>query len=413
VAFVPGDIRGFDVIHVSNFREGLSGKALGLGYSTTLNRAPRARNRKRTTCDIGDTLMRRFVWTAIFLLLGCSQARADKLVRIAGGGTEIDNVPAVNAKLSQPFGIDFDKAGSYYLVELTGQRILKVDTKGTLTILGGTGKKGNSGDAGPATKATFNGMHSLAVTPAGILYAADTWNNRVRKLDTKSGIIQAFAGTSKKASKSDGSPALQADLGGIYCVAFNFDQSKLYLTDLDLRKIYYVDMKTGMLHHVAGNGLKGVPKDGSDAKAAPLVDPRAACVDRQGNVYILERGGHAMRVVNPAGKIRTVVGTGMPGNSGDGGDALMATLKGPKHLCVDLDDNVIIADTANHVIRKYTPKDGKIIRLAGTGKKGESNDGGAPLTVSFNEPHGVLVHRTTGVLYIVDSMNHRVFRWEK
>ncbi len=88
-------------------------------------------------------------------------------------------------------------------------------------------------------------------------------------------------------------------------------------------------------------------------------------------------------------------------------------MNGPKHLCVDRDDNVVIADTANHVIRKYTPKDGTIVRLAGTGKKGESGDGGDPLSVSFNEPHGVFVHATTGVLYIVDSNNHRVFRWEK
>jgi sugar lactone lactonase YvrE len=167
------------------------------------------------------------------------------------------------------------------------------------------------------------------------------------------------------------------------------------------------------LHHVAGNGQKkGVPADGADAKTSPLVDPRAACVDRQGNVYILERGGHALRVVDTSGKIRTVVGTGKAGNTGDGGDARKATLNGPKHLCVDLDDTVIIADTANHVIRKYTPKDGKIIRLAGTGKKGDSKDGGDPLKVSFNEPHGVLVH-PSGTMYIVDSMNHRVFRWEK
>src|SRR5262249_43703906 len=149
--------------------------------------------------------------------------------------------------------------------------------------------------------------------------------------------------------------------------------------DLDTRKIHYVDMKNGTLHHVAGNGKKGVPADGADAKAQPLVDPRAACVDRQGNVYILERGGHALRVVDAAGKIRTIAGTGKAGNAGDGGDARKAALNGPKHLCVDRDDNVIIADTANHVIRKYTPRDGKIMRLAGTGMKGESKDGGEPL----------------------------------
>src|SRR5437660_340676 len=122
-----------------------------------------------------------------------SAAQADKLVRIAGGGAEENNVPATKAKLIQPFGIDFDKAGNFYLVELQGDRILKVDTKGVFTIVAGTGKKGNSGDGGPALQATFNGMHSLAVTPDGILYAADTWNNRVRKIDPTAGTIAAFA----------------------------------------------------------------------------------------------------------------------------------------------------------------------------------------------------------------------------
>lgn len=351
-------------------------------------------------------------WLFAFIIFSvASTARADKLVRIAGGGTQENNVPATNAKLIQPFGIDFDKAGNYYLVELKGERVLKVDPKGNFTILGGTGVKGNAGDDGPALKASFNGMHSLAVTPDGNIYAADTWNNRVRKIDP-SGKITAFAGSGKKGDKGFGGPAAQADLGGLYCIAFNADSTKLYLTDLDNRRIHVVDMKTGVLDLIAGNGKKGVPEDGADAKTAPLVDPRAACVDRKGNVYILERGGHALRVVNPSGKIRTVAGTGKAGNTGDGGDARMATLNGPKHLCVDLDDNVILADTANHVIRKYTPKDGKIVRLAGTGKKGDSKDGGAPLSVSFNEPHGVYVH-ADGTLYIVDSMNHRVFRWEK
>src|SRR5439155_9071024 len=116
---------------------------------------------------------------------------------------------------------------------------------------------------------------------------------------------------------------------------------------------------------VAGNGQKGRPQDGADAAKAPLVDPRAVTVDKQGNLWILERSGHALRVVDSAGKIRTVAGTGKAGLSGDGGDALKAQLNGPKHLCLDLDGNVIIADTANHVIRKYVVGEGKIVRVAG------------------------------------------------
>jgi DNA-binding beta-propeller fold protein YncE len=353
-----------------------------------------------------------FLLALIFISSMNSFARADKLVLVAGGGTETENVPATKAKLIAPFGVDFDAQDNMYLVELSGERALKVDTKGTLTILAGTGKKGNTGDNGPARQATFNGMHSLAVHPDGAIYLADTWNNRIRKIDPQTGTITPFAGTGEKAFGGDGGPALEAKFDGVFCIAFDIKGTKMVVTDLGNRRIRVIDMKTGVINTAAGNGAKGSPKDGADAKSAPLVDPRAACVDRQGNLYILERSGHALRVVDGAGKIRTIVGIGKAGNSGDGGDAHKATLNGPKHLCVDLEDNVIIADTANHVIRKYTPKDGKIVRIAGTGKKGMSGPGGNPLEVSFNEPHGVYVH-PSGTLYIVDSNNGRVFRLEK
>ena len=75
---------------------------------------------------------------------------------------------------------------------------------------------------------------------------------------------------------------------------------------------------------MAGNGERGVPKDGAEAKFSPLIDPRAVTVDSKGNVYILERSGHALCVVDPSGKIKTVVGTGKPGAGGDGGPALKA-----------------------------------------------------------------------------------------
>jgi sugar lactone lactonase YvrE len=348
---------------------------------------------------------------AIFLLIAPS-GRADKLLLVAGGGAGENNLPATQARLTQPFAIDFDQAGNAYVVELKGGRVLRIDPKGILTVIAGTGAQGNDGDGGPALKATFNGMHNLAVTPDGTAYVADTWNNRIRRIDPHTGMVYAFAGTGKKGYSGDGGPAIDAQFGGIYCLAFNADFSKLYVADLDNRRIRVIDMKTGVVDLVAGNGRKGVPQDGTDAGAAPLVDPRAVAVDGKGNIYILERSGHALRVVDSAGRIRTIAGTGRPGNTGDGGDARQAMVNEPKHLCVDRDDNVIVADTDNHVIRKYTPVDGKIVRIAGTGQKGDSGDGGDPLHVSLNEPHGVRVDRD-GTLYIVDSMNGRVFRWVK
>jgi sugar lactone lactonase YvrE len=295
---------------------------------------------------------------------------------------------------------------------MTGQRVRKVDAKGILTTIAGTGQKGDGGDGEAATKAQFNGMHSLAVTANGDLYLADTWNNRVRKIDAKTGVITTVAGTGQKGFSGDGGPAAKAQFGGIYCVALDPKGERLYLADLDNRRIRVVDLKSGTVNTVAGNGERGVPKDGADARSAPLVDPRAVAVDAKGNVYILERSGHALRVVDDKGKIRTVAGTGKAGATGDGGDARQATLNGPKHLCIDLEGNVLIADTENHLIRKYLPKEGKIVRVAGTGKKGADGVGGDPLKADLSQPHGVYMH-PSGVLYISDSSNHRVLKIEK
>lgn len=345
------------------------------------------------------------------LILLPADALADRLVLVAGGGDEAEDVPATRAKLNSPFGVDFDKAGNMFICELEGERLLRVDAKGILKIIGGTGKTGNSGDGGPARQATFNGMHNLAISPTtGDVYLADTWNNRIRKYDPRTGTITAFAGTGMKGYAGDGGPAADADFGGIYCLCFNADGSKLYACDLDNRRIRVIDMRSGRVELAAGNGEKGVPVDRAAAVKSPLVDPRAVAVDRQGRLYVLERSGNALRVVGPRGKIRTVVGSGEAGLHLDP-EPLRCQLNGPKHLCIDLDDNVIIADTANHRILKYSPAANTVTLLAGTGQKGESGAGGPPLEVAFNEPHGVFV-TPAGVLYIVDSRNHRVFRWE-
>jgi len=116
-------------------------------------------------------------------------------------------------------------------------------------------------------------------------------------------------------------------------------------------------------------------------------------------------------VVDKAGRIRTVVNaSGKKGGDGDSGNALDATLNGPKHLCVDKDDSVIIADAESHLVRRYIPATGKIERIAGTGTQGSAGVGGDPKECQLARPHGVTVHPRTGELYITDSYNHRVLK---
>jgi sugar lactone lactonase YvrE len=346
---------------------------------------------------------------ACLATLGRSELQAERIVLFAGTGTGATG-KATECRLHSPFGTVSDNAGNIYIVEYAGgDRLLKVDKTGNLSVAAGTGEKGDSGDGGPATQASFNSMHSLALGQDGLVYLTDSFNKRIRTYDPKTGLVKAFAGTGKKGFSGDGGPASKADFGDVYCAAFGPDGRKLYLADLDNRRIRMIDTKTGIVSTVAGNGTKGVPPDGTLATEAPLVDPRAVAVDSKNNIYILERGGNALRVVDPKGKIRTVAGTGKKGLDGDNGPALTATFSGPKHIWVDAQDDVLIADSDNHVIRKYSPKTGTIVRIAGTGTKGTGGLGGSPLEAELNQPHGVYTDRN-GAIFISDSTNDRVLK---
>ena len=298
--------------------------------------------------------------------------------------------------LSEPFGVDVAADNSLWVVEMAGNRVRRVDPSGKVTTV----------------VEGLKGPHSIAVGPGGILYIADTNNHRILRYDPTSNTTTPFAGTGKKGYAGDGGPAASAEFGAIYSVAFDPKGETMVLADLDNRRVRAIDMKAGVVRTVAGDGSRGVPKDGSVAAQSPLVDPRAAAIDGEGNVYIAERGGHALRVVDKSGVIRTVAGTGKAGGSGDGGPALAATLNGPKHLAIDRDGGVLIADTENHTIRKYHPKDGTITRVAGTGKRGKGDLGKPPTEVALDRPHGVFVG-PDGSLYIADSDNGRVLKVDR
>src|SRR5262245_36071963 len=175
--------------------------------------------------------------TTVLLLTAAAAADGGKIVLVAGGGDKEPPAPATQARLIAPFGVDFDRAGNAYVVELSGQRVHKIDAKGLLTTVAGrTKEKGDAGDGGPAAKALFNGMHSLAIAPTGDVYLADTWNNCVRKIDPKTNTISRVAGTGQKGYSGDGGPAAKAQFGGIYCVALDPKGERLYLADLDNRR---------------------------------------------------------------------------------------------------------------------------------------------------------------------------------
>ncbi len=321
-----------------------------------------------------------------------------RIERIAGGGTEGDGAPATRARLIEPFAVGFDAAENLYIAEMEGgDRVRKVDRRGRISTVAGTGTAGFSGDNGPANRAQVNGPHHLLVRPDGEILLADTFNNRVRRIDPKTGIISTLVGTGESGFSGDGGPATHARFGNIICLALSGRGDRLYLCDIGNRRIRAMDIRTGVVFTVAGNGQRGVPEDGQLTLRAPLVNPRAIALDVQDNLYILERSGNALRVVSRDGRIRTLL---------DG-------LNGPKHLCIDSRGSVLIADTENHRILRYDPETGQASTVVGSGKPAPPNAPpdadlkGTAQEINLSRPHGVYV-RKDDTLLIADSDNGRI-----
>ena len=304
--------------------------------------------------------------------------------------------------LRSPFGVDFDRDGNMFIVELEGGRVHERPDDGSVVVIAGDGSKGADGDGGPAAKATFNGMHNLAITRAGKAYIADSFNSRIREIDLGTRRIRTIAGTGEPGFSGDGGPAAEAQFNEIICVTLNPAEDTLYLADIRNRRIRAIDLSSDeqTVRTVAGNGEKSVPRDGAVAADGPLFDPRAVAPGADGRVYVLERGGHALRVIDANGAIRTVAGTGKQGYAD--GPALEAQFAGPKHLCLDDAGRVYIADDVNAAIRCYDPETRTVTTILGRGH-------GDP-RIKLDRPHGVTWE--DGMLYVVDSGNDRILRVE-
>lgn len=350
---------------------------------------------------------------AILTHIGISSAEAGKIVLLAGGGESEPPCKATDVKLKEPFYAEPDPQGRLVIAEMAGgQRILRIDDSGHLIRIAGTGRQGKPAiGPQPALEASFDGVHNHAIDrKSGDIYFADTWNAVVRKLDAATGQVVTIAGTGEIGYSGDDGPAKDAKFGGVYCVALSPDGSRLHLADLHNYVIRTIDLKSGIVRRTAGNGKKGRPIEGGVANQQSLVDPRAVAEDADGNVYVLERGGNALRVVRPDGTIRTVVNdAGQKGQGGVGGPALSCELNGPKHIVIGRNGSVLIADAENHRILRYRRDAADVELVAGTGVAGNNGIGGPPEKAGLNRPHGIF-ETSDGTIFVTDSYNDRVLK---
>jgi sugar lactone lactonase YvrE len=321
------------------------------------------------------------------------------------------------AHINNPYGlIELPDHSALYWVDNGSNRILRLDHKTKkISVVAGTGTKGFSGDGGPAKSAQLAQPHEIRFDSKGNLYVVERDNYVVRRIDMKTGIITTFAGTpEKKGFSGDGGPATKALFNQPHGIAVDRSDN-LYICDVLNNRVRRVDAKTGIITTFAGSGEAGRTPDDGPLATTPIAGPRSLEITRAGKIYVALREGNGVLDLDAkSGHVKRIAGSGESGYSGDGGPATAARfggsapggLTGPKGLCVSEDGRIMyIADTESHVIRRIDLRTGIISTAAGTGQRGDGPDGD-PLKCAMNRPHGVSMRNN--VLYIGDSENHRI-----
>jgi uncharacterized protein (TIGR03437 family) len=336
------------------------------------------------------------------------------IVTVAGsdldGGFDGDGGPASSALLDQPYGVAVDNAGAVYIADTLNHRIRKVGPEGTISTIAGSGPTGSGnggfgGDGGLAVNARLDEPHGVAVDGNGVLYIADTYNNRVRRV-TPDGVISTIAGTGEGGPAGDGGPATAAQLDEPRALAFDLAGNLLIVAMISdvVRKI----AADGTITTVAGNHETDYAGDGGPATAASLHLPQGIAVGGDGAIFIADTYNRRVRRVSPGGTIDTLAGNGISRYGGDGGPAELAVLNMPEGLATGPEGSLYVADSRNHRIRKITA-DNQITTVAGAGRAGLAGDGGPATDALLFSPHGVAIDAAGGLL-IADSDNGRVRR---
>ena len=330
-----------------------------------------------------------------------------------------DGGPASQADTCFPAGIaagvplsnNTAYAAAYvYIADSCNNRIRMITMSlGIITTVAGTGAAAYGGDKGLALNATLNGPSSVAFdSKYSNIYIADTYNNRIRMINTKTNIITTVAGTGSYGYSGRGDLATLAMLNNPLGVAWDSFSSRLYIADSNNHRIRVIDGSTAIITSVAGTGVAGYSGDSLQADKAALSYPAKITTDSSGNLYIADTGNHRIRmVIKNTGIITTLAGAGAAGYSGDGMKAVRALLFKPSDVSLDLLGNVYIADTINNRIRKVDMISGIITTVAGTGTAGYSGDGGPATGALLSQPLSIDIDGA-GTVYIADTSNSRV-----
>lgn len=309
-----------------------------------------------------------------------------------GGYTITTSGPAstLGSQLADAVGLTMDPAGNLYVSLQGSHMIRKITPAGTVTPFAGLAPEAGVAD-GTGTDARFRAPYGLALDPAGNLYVADWSNSAIRKI-TPTGTVTTVV-------IRDVGAAAAAGVGLITSIAID-PAGNLYAAD-QVRRVVRRFAPDGSVTTIAGT-LDGFGHADGVGPVAQFDSLHGAALDRQGNFYTA--GLSAIRKVTPAGVVTTIAGSPTETGSADG-PAASARFFQPFALTVDGADNVYVADSYNHTIRKITPT-GAVSTLAGAARQEGSADGTGS-AARFSYPSGLKADGA-GNLYVADSGNNTI-----
>ncbi|MDX8390862.1 MAG: hypothetical protein R8M38_10280, partial [Mariprofundaceae bacterium] len=297
-------------------------------------------------------------------------------------------VSTLIAGLSGPWGLSIDNAGNAVVADPLGQIIQKVTPAGTMTGIAGNTTWGFSGDGGLATAANVGSPHGTAIDAVGNVYIADSNNDRIRKVDVATGKIQTIAGDGTPSFGGDSGDARLAQLNNPWDLALS--GGFLFVTELQNHAIRSIDLATNIITTVYGSPVAGL-----------LNAPNSMAVDGSGSLLVGDNFNcRVVKIMTPTTTptATVVAGSGTCGWGADGRQATVTAINNVTSVAVDSANNIYIVHAQNHLIRMVSGTNGTMSTLAGSGVPGYTGDGGLAATATFNTPSGIAIDSSGNIL---------------
>ena len=274
--------------------------------------------------------------------------------------------------------------------------------------LAGTGKAGFQGDGGPAVEAELNNPFGVIRGRDGCIWFCEYSGNLVRRIDSD-GVLRTVVGSGEKGYRGDGGPARLASLNLPHEIRFGPD-GKLYVVDMGNHAVRRVDLEADRIDTIVGTGEPGYSGDGGPAVKAKLKQPHSIQFGPEGRLYICDIGNHAIRVVDlKTGLITTFAGGKPPGPTPDGSHVNKVAFNGPRSIDFDKRGDMWLATREGNQVFRIDMTDQRVWHVAGSGEKGFTGHGGDAKLAKLSGPKGIAIDSRGGV-WLADTESHSVRR---